>query len=165
MLNRSDAKQNASMSANILRFRSRAGRGQSMVEFAFIATIAMVVMLVGIQFALIGQAALAISQGSAALARYAAVNPGALGTYNGTATLNTAATNLLSPTIVSGLTVTVNSYQGTTGTQTSAPIAAQDRVVISMSYDASSKIFLPKNGLLGISFPTQLSASESQLYE
>ncbi len=39
-------------------------RGQAMVEFALIATLAMVVLLVGIQFAIIGQAALAVTQAS-----------------------------------------------------------------------------------------------------
>ena len=156
------------------RFRSR---GQSTVEFAIGASLALVVTLVGIQFAIIGQAALAVSQGASALARYAAVNPGGLGTYNGSATmpLPTGAENLLSPTITTSstsggsttydLTVSVASYQGSTNTTTSAPVAAQDRVVVSMSYDASKKIVLPSNTLLGISFPTTLSASDSQLYE
>jgi Flp pilus assembly protein TadG len=162
MLNRSHAKQTAALTRSRKR---RSGRGQSTVEFALMATLSLLVLVVGVQFALIGQSALAVSQGSSALARYAAVNPGALGTYNGTATLNTAATNLLSPTILSGLTVTVNSYQGTTSTETGAPIAAQDRVVISMSYNAASRIFLPSSTLLGVSFPTTLTASESQLYE
>ncbi len=52
--------------------RKRASRGQSAVEFAMISVLALVVMLIGIQFALIGQAAVAVSQGSSALARYAA---------------------------------------------------------------------------------------------
>jgi len=39
-------------------------RGQAMVEFALIATLSMVVLLVGIQFAIIGQAALAVTQAS-----------------------------------------------------------------------------------------------------
>ena len=156
------------------RIRSR---GQSTVEFAIGASLALVVTLVGVQFAIIGQAALAVSQGASALARYAAVNPGGLGTYNGAATmpLPTGAENLLSPTITSSsttggtttydLTVNVASYQGSTNTTTSSPVAAQDRVVISMSYNAAKKIVLPSNTLLGISFPTTLSASDSQLYE
>jgi len=141
-------------------------RGQSMVEFALISTVAMMVMFVGIQFALIGQAALAVSQGASALARYAAVNPGALGT-NGTVTLNTAAQQLLSSSILTNggadLTTTIASYTGTSTTTTSTP-AYTDRVVITLSYSATSKIALP-NPFFGIQFPTSLSASDSQMYE
>ena len=41
-----------------------------------ISVLALVVMLIGIQYALIGQAAVAVSQGSEALARYAAIEYG-----------------------------------------------------------------------------------------
>jgi hypothetical protein len=135
------------------------------------ATLALALMLIGIQFAIIGQAALAVSQGSSTLARYAAVNPGALGTYNGTATLDAGAQNLLSPSILtstggtSDLTVTINSYTGTTTTQTSTPVASQDRLVINLSYNAAKKIVLPSSTLLGITFPSTLTAADSQLYE
>jgi hypothetical protein len=126
----------------------------------------MMVMLVGVQFALIGQAALAVSQGSSALARYAAVNPGALGT-NGSVTLPTAASQLLSSSILTNggadLTTTIASYTGTTTTTTSTP-GYTDRVVITLSYNAASKIALP-NPFFGITFPTALSASDSQMYE
>lgn len=135
------------------------------------ATVALAVMLIGIQFAIIGQAALAVSQGASALARYAAVNPGALGTDNGSVSggsLPTAAQNLLSSSILSNsgsdLTVTIASYTGTTTTTTSSP-QYTDRVVISMSYNAANKIVLPSSTLLGISFPTTLTASDSQMYE
>ena len=144
-------------------------RGQSMVEFALISTVAMMVMFVGIQFALIGQAALAVSQGSSALARYAAVNPGALGT-NGTVTVTTgsAPAQLLSSSILTGtnnsdLTVTIASYTGTTTTTTSSP-GYTDRVLITVSYSAAGKIALP-NPFFGIHFPTTLASSDSQMYE
>ena len=137
-----------------------------MVEFALISTVAMMVMFVGIQFALIGQAALAVSQGASALARYAAVNPGALGT-NGTVTLPTAASQLLSSSILTNggadLTTTIASYTGTTTATTSTP-GYTDRVVITLSYNAASKIALP-NPFFGIHFPTALAASDSQMYE
>jgi Flp pilus assembly protein TadG len=159
------------------RERIRNRRGQSTVEFAIGATLALVVTIVGVQFAIIGQAALAVSQGASSLARYAAVNPGGLGTYNGTASmpLPSGAENLLSPTITTSstsggsttydLTVTVASYQGSTNTTTSAPVAAQDRVLVTMTYNAAKKIVLPSNTLLGITFPTNLTAQDSQLYE
>src|ERR1700721_2425561 len=99
MLNRT-RKLSARAAAGSLRPRtSRIGHGQSTVEFAMVSVLGLVLMMVGVQFALIGQVALSLSQGASALARYAAVNPGSFGTYNGTASLPGAASALLSPTI------------------------------------------------------------------
>ena len=162
---------------------SRLSRGQSMVEFALGATVALAVMLIGIQFALIGQSAVAVNQAAEALARYAAQNPGALGgttpQYNGTVAmpLPAAAQNLLpsslttsTTTTVKGkpvttydLTVNIASYTGSTTTTTNSP-AQTDKVVISLSYNAANRIVLPSTTLLGISFPSNLSASEAQMY-
>lgn len=177
MVNRSDAKQNASLTEEAAAAsgsqrlpRSRISRGQSTVEFAMIAVYAIIIMLVGVQYALLGQAALAVSQGSSAIARYAAVNPGALGTYNGTATLTATVQKLLPSSLLtnggSDLTVTIASYTGTTTTTTSAPVGTVDRLVITVSYNAKTgnKIALP-NPFLGITFPSTLSASDSQMYE
>jgi len=137
-----------------------------MAELAMIAPIAIIILLVGIQFAMIGQAALALSQGASALARYAAVNPGVVGP-NGTVTVTTAMQQLLSPSILTNggrdLTISISSYTGTTTTPTRSP-KYTDRLVISLSYNATSKIALP-NPFLGVSFPTTLSASDSQMYE
>jgi len=138
-----------------------------MVEFALISSVALMVMLVGVQFAMIGQAALAVSQGASALARYAAVNPGTMGT-NGTVSLTTAEKQLLSSSILTNnggdLTVTIASYTGTTTTTTSSP-GYTDRAVINISYSATSKIALPNPFLGLITFPTTLSATDSQMYE
>jgi Flp pilus assembly protein TadG len=169
MFKRDDAMRQAIRTALRRLRRGLISRGQSMVEFALISTVAMMVMFVGIQFALIGQAALAVSQGSSALARYAAVNPGALGS-NGTVTLTSgsAAQQLLSSSILTGtngsdLTVTIASYTGTTAVTTSSP-GYTDRVVITLSYNAAGKIALP-NPFFGIRFPNTLAASDSQMYE
>jgi hypothetical protein len=158
---------------------SRLSAGQSMVEFAIGATVALAVMLIGIQVALIGRPALAVNQAASALARFAAEQPGGLGTYNGAVTmpLPAAAEQLLpsslttSTTTGSGknqvttydLTVTVNSYSGSTTTQTNSPVQT-DKVVINLSYNAASKIVLPSATLLGMSFPSTLTASDSQMY-
>jgi Flp pilus assembly protein TadG len=150
--------------------KNRMSRGQSAVEFALMSSIALAVMLIGVQFALIGQAALAVSQGASALARYAAVNPGTMGPNSSVAAsaLPSAAQQLLSSSILTNsgtdLTVTVASFTGTTTTTTSSP-GYTDRAVVSMSYNAASKIFLPSSTLLGITFPTTLTASDSQMYE
>jgi Flp pilus assembly protein TadG len=145
---------------------SRTLCGQAMVEFALIAPLVLVVMVVGIQYALIGQAALALSQGASALARYAAVHRGQVGP-NGAVTLNAPIEQLLSSTILNDggkdLSVTIASYTGTTTTPTSSP-QYTDRLIITLSYDATKKVALP-NPFLGISFPTNLSASDSQMYE
>ncbi|HVA79799.1 MAG TPA: TadE/TadG family type IV pilus assembly protein [Candidatus Binataceae bacterium] len=141
-------------------------RGQAAVEFALISVIAMIVLLVGIQFALLGQAALAVSQASNSLARYASVYAGQLGT-NGTVTMSPAVQQLVSSSLMTNggndLTITIASYSGTSTTTTSSP-QQYDRAVIQVSYNASSKLVLP-NPFLGISFPSSLSATEAALYE
>ena len=145
-------------------------RGQSAVEFALISTVALSVMLIGVQFAIIGQAAVSVGQGASALARYAAVNPGTM-SPNGSVTassLPTAAQQLLSSSLLThsgaDLTVTTASYSGSTATTTNSP-GYNDRAVISLSYNASGKIFLPSATLLGMTFPTTLTGSDSQMYE
>jgi Flp pilus assembly protein TadG len=168
MLNRSSSKQNS----------HRTSRGQSMVEFALIAPLAIVMLLVGVQYAIIGSAALAVSQAASTLARYAAVNKNAMPT-NGTATLSNTSPpgSLLSTTICpasdttcSKLTVTVNSYSGSSNTQTNSP-RHTDRLLITLTYDATNKIALPNPfmqipGIFpGITFPTSLTYSDSQMYE
>src|ERR1700722_8789688 len=171
MLNRI-RKRSARAAAGSLRPRPGGiSRGQTAVEFAMVSVLGLVLMMVGVQFALIGQVALSLSQGASALARYAAVHPGSFG-YNGTASLPSDASALLSPTINDGkLTVNVNSYQACSTTQTSTPAATVDRVVVTLTYDATNKIALPNPFLAipgifpGIPFPTSLGAQDEQLYE
>jgi Flp pilus assembly protein TadG len=169
MLNRIDETKKVAISRS--RARSRISRGQGAVEFALILLLTLVVMLVGVQFAMIGQTALALSQGASAIARYAAVNE-PLGTlsasYSGAP--DAGMQNLLSPSIGTNswadLTVTINSYKGgTASTTTAAPVATVDRAVVTLSYDASGKIALPNPFLGMVTFPTALSATDSQLYE
>jgi len=151
--------------------RSWTSRGQTAVEFALIAVAFLLVITVGVQFAIIGQAALALSQGASAIARYAAVNEplGTIGaTYSGNP--NAAMQNLLSPSILTNgggdLTVTIASYKGSTVSTTTATPTQFDRAVVTLTYNASSKIALPNPLFLGlVTFPTSLSASDSQPYE
>lgn len=141
-------------------------RGQAAVEFAIIAVVALIVLLVGIQFAMLGQAALAVSQASDAIARFAAVNPGQLGP-NGTVPLNSTIEQLVSSTLLSNggndLTISIASFSQNTTTTTSSPTMG-DRAVVSISYNASSKIILP-NPFLSIPFPSNLTANEVEMYE
>jgi hypothetical protein len=83
--------------------------------------------------------------------------------------LPTPAQQLLSPTILTGsgsdLTVTVSSLKPDGTPEASTPLQGQDKVIVSLSYDATQKVVLPSSTLLGLSFPTTLTASDSQLYE
>jgi len=158
ILPRSTGKGAAASGSPRLR-RSRISWGQSATEFALILPLVFIVLLVGVQYAVIGQAALALSQGASGLARYAAVNPGIV--TNGKASgLPAAAQQLLSPTILTNgggdLTVGVTSSPGT---------AFGDTCTVNLSYSATSKMLLPDN-FFGIPlFPTSLSASAAHLYE
>jgi Flp pilus assembly protein TadG len=157
--------------------RNRVSRGQSAVEFALLSVFALAVMLVGVQYALIGQAAVAVSQGSSALARYVSSN---LGNYiaNGTvkaSTLPLAAQQVLPQSLMTNggadLTVTVNSYQGDGVTTEANPPAPGEQVVITLSYDTKTKIAVPNPFLQmpplfpGITFPRAVGATDSQMYE
>lgn len=137
-----------------------------MTELALITPVVIIVMVIGVQFAMIGQAALAVSQGAASLARYAAINPGTIGP-NGTVSLTSTMEQLLSSTLLSNggsdLTVNIASYSGTTTTTTSSP-QYTDRLTITLTYNTQSLIAVP-NPFLGIRFPTTVSASDSQMYE
>jgi len=150
-----------------MRLPARAyGRGQAMVEFALIATLAMVVLLVGIQFAIIGQAALAVTQASYLGARAASVNSSL--TSN---SLQTQIANQMSPTI-SGATVTLTNT--TDPTCSAGPGGTRSfgcPINVTVTYDATSKLFLPSNWtMLGtnssmITFPTSLTSTESAMTE
>jgi len=129
--------------------------GQSMVEFAMILTVALVILLVSIQYALIGQAALAVSQIAFQGARWASVNPNA----DETAIAGFILANG-SPTITQGgssaLTVTV--------TPNTVPRTFGQPVTVSIAYNASAQIVLP-NPFLGITFPTNLNGQQTALSE
>ena len=140
-------------------------RGQAMVEFALIATLSMVVLLVGIQFAIIGQAALAVTQASYLGARAASVN-----TSLDSNSLQTAIANQMSPTI-NGATVTLTNT--TDATCTAGPGGTRSfgcPISVTVTYDATSKLFLPANWtMLGnnavIVFPTSLTSTQSAMTE
>ncbi len=130
-------------------------RGQSMVEFALVSTIAMFILVVGAQVAIIANAALAVSQLVSQGTRYAAVNP----TYTSdtiSSYVKGAASNAINENNGGHLTVTVN--------PTTAPRTTGTSVSITLSYNAAGKIVLP-NPFFGISFPTTLSATETAMSE
>jgi Flp pilus assembly protein TadG len=157
--------------------RNRVSRGQSAVEFALISVLALTVMLIGIQYALIGQAAVAVSQGSSTLARYVASNPNSLGTNNGSvkgSALPVGVKQLLSQSILTNggddLTINVTSTTGTGAAETDPPKQG-DQLLLSLSYVTTSKLAVPNPFLAvpplfpGITFPGTVGASNSQMYE
>ena len=135
--------------------RLRGGsNAQSAVEFAFALPIVLITLVVGIQFAIIGEAALALGQVNYQGARYAAVNTGADQTAVKTYMLSVA-----SPTI------SANSGTYLTATLSPAPPCVfGSSVTVSLSYDAAHLLALP-NPFLGINFPTTLTSSESAFCE
>lgn len=138
--------------------------GQAMVEFALIATIIMVVLLVGVQFAIIGQAALAVSQASYLGARTASVNNTMTSDQ-----LNTTLQSQISPTI-SGATVSWALTNAADPACAGGTRSFGCPITVTVTYDATSKLFLPSSWtILGtthpIGFPTSLSASESAMTE
>lgn len=173
--------RNAAASRPLRLLSKRVNQGQAAVEFALISVFALAVMLLGVQYALIGQAAVAVSQGSSALARWVAsdaANGVALGTYNGSmkaSALPAAAQELLSQSILTNggkdLTVHVNSYTGTGAAEAVTPPPQADQLVISLSYDTTSKLAVPNPFLAipplfpGITFPATVAATDSQMYE
>ncbi len=128
-------------------------RGQSMVEFALTAAFAMIVLLMTIQLAIIGNAALALNQVAYAGARYAAINPSAtpdtIATY-----IKSIASPMINENGGADLTITVS--------PTTTPRTFGTAVQVSISYNLSNKLFLP-NPFLGISLPTTISGVKSTL--
>jgi uncharacterized protein (UPF0333 family) len=174
------------------RRKMGARQGQAAVEFALVLTVAMIVIFVGVQMALIGQAALALGQMNYQGARWAAVNP--------CATANDIANYMVcvgSPTIsqnCSNLTITLtdsNNPTGTAGTPTSCPPTSappacvptpastcgsprtfSSQLTLTLAYNAKAQLVLP-NPLVpnffgpgtGISFPTNLQSQETAMSE
>lgn len=141
-----------------------------------VSVLAFAILMITVQLALLGETALALSQGASAIARYAAVNEGTLGaSYSGSP--NAAMQNLLSSSLGSNgwgdLTVTIASLKGgTAATTTTTPEQGVDRAAVTLSYKTTSKIILGTNFLKvpgyfpGLSpFPSALSAQDQQLYE
>ena len=165
--------------------------GQAAVEFALVATVAMIVLFVAVQLALIGEDALALGQMNYQGARWAAVNPCATDiqiasyivsvgspsvTNSGGVTCGSLVTMAITDSrAVSGVNV---SRTGIKGTCSSPPPAAPSStcsdyrtfgtaVTINLSFDARHAIFLGNGtkwmGLIDI--PTTLTSTETAMAE
>lgn len=134
--------------------------GQAMVEFALIASIALIVLLVGIQFAIIGQAALAVSQGSYYAARYAAVQ-----TDTTSGNIQSRVSSQFSPTITSPSgALTVGMTTNATDPSCGPPRVFGCTIQVQVGYNATSKIVLG-NSFFGVSFPRQLNSTTQMMTE
>lgn len=131
-----------------------AGRAQAAVEMAIILPIVLMVLVVGIQYAVIGEAALALGQANFQAARYAAVNTSA-----DQSTVQSYMVSIASPVISSS-----NGQYLTSTLSPTPPCTFGSTVTVSVTYNASHLVALP-NPFLGIRFPTSLSSSESAFCE
>jgi hypothetical protein len=170
-------------------------RGQAAVEFALISVVAMIVLFVAVQLALIGEDALALGQMNYQGARWAAVNTcasddqilqymlfsgsptitnsgGSCGTY-----LSMDITDTQGAGPASTRTVTGTTCSAATATTTCAATAQRTfgtSVTIKLSFKLDKAIFLFGAGstsanakpFLGlVSFPTQLTSTETAMAE
>jgi Flp pilus assembly protein TadG len=145
----------------------KARRGQAMVEFALVLTIAVIVLFVSVQFALIGQLYLALGQMNYRGVRYAAVSPNCTDATIGCGLNNQSITaymlSVASPTIVSLTNKNVSALKVTYSTNGTGTKRVQgDTVTIACTLDITGDVFLPK---IGVPFPTKLSSSEHAFTE
>lgn len=139
---------------NINRKYVRSPVGQATVELALIAPIVSFVLVVAVQFAIIGSAALALGQANYEGARFASINT--------TATQSQVQTYMLS---VASPIISAGSGRYLSSTVTPAPPCSWGgSVTVSVSFDTSHLVMLP-NPFFGVKFPTSLSNSETAFCE
>jgi Flp pilus assembly protein TadG len=134
--------------------RSATHRGQAMVELALVMPIVLFVMLIGIQFALIGTAELGLGQADYQGARYAATNPTA-----SQSAIQSYLVSIASPIISAG-----GGKYLSASLSPAPPCTFGSSVTVSVTFDASHLVVLP-NPFFGIPFPTSLSNSETAFCE
>lgn len=127
-----------------------------MVEFAVVLTAALLVLLLGVQYAMIGQAILALNQLAYQGARYASINDSA-----DESAVASYMIHVGSPTLTArngrNLTIALN--------PANTPRSFGQTVTVSITFDASGEIFLPNPFLGIIVLPTALSTRESAMQE
>lgn len=149
------------------------GRGQAAVEFALVLSVGLIILVVAIQMALIGETALALGQVNYQGARYAALHQCA--TASDVAAFMTS---VASPTLRAGncganMAVTVTDINGTSSASgncatpgcAGTPRTFGSEVTVSVVYTIPpSQLFLP-NPFLGVSLPATLSSTEAAMSE
>ncbi len=144
------------MSRSRITKRGFRGRGQAMVEFALTAVVALLVLFLGIQFALLGQAALAVGQLAYQGARYASINP----TLNN-ATVISWMRGVASPTIANSdntiLNITINP-------DATRPVYGTVTVTVTLNPVKQKLVLLP-NPFFGINFSTMITSTQSAMVD
>ena len=190
-------KQNDGLAKSWAKVKSvgslKGHRGQAAVEFALVATVAMIVLFVAVQLALIGEDALALGQMNYQGARWAAVNTCAthaevvqymlsVGSPSVTKSGGSCGTQLkfiITDDIatdtapgISGSTCTTPTPTSCSGSPAPKSRTFGNPVKIQVNFDATKAIFLygaggstskPWLGL--INFPTTLTSTESAMAE
>jgi Flp pilus assembly protein TadG len=135
--------------------RMRRRRGQAMVEFAMISPVLMVIVALAVQFAIIAQSALALSELASASAEYAAQNESAD---------QTAVTNYVKSAASPSLMSNGGADLSVVLSPTATPRTPGTSVTVSISYITKSKIILP-NPFLGVSLPASLTDAGTAMGE
>ncbi len=134
--------------------RGGTGRGQAAVELALITPIVLFVMLVGVQYAIIGVAAMGLGQADYQGARYAATHSSA-----SQAAVQSYMVSVASPIISAG-----SGQYLTTSLSPAPPCVFGSTVTVSVTFNAGHLLALP-NPFFGVPFPTSLTNSESAFCE
>jgi Flp pilus assembly protein TadG len=144
-------------------------RGQAMVEFALLAPLALLLVVLGVQFAIIGRDAVGLSQASYQATRWASsIKPDAQ-----CADVTTYVTNMASPTIqaiisqsgiacgdsTKGVNV-VMSWTCPDTTQCTGVRPASTQLRISMTLNVANDLFVP-NPFLGVTLPQTLQSAQT----
>ncbi len=130
-------------------------RAQATVEMALVAPLAIVLMLVGIQYAILGVAALGLSQANYQAARYAAVNP-TISQSGVTSYVVSQASPILTASGGKYLTVGLNS---------ASPCTFGNSVNVSLTFDLNHLVVLPNPFLGMVTFPSSITNTESAMCE
>lgn len=148
-------------------------RGQAALEFALVLSVGLMILVVAVQMALIGETVLALGQVNYQGARYAAVHQCATASDVAAYMVSVASPTLVGSNCGANMTVTLTDVYGTNSSSGSCgtpgcegtPRTFGSQVTVSVAYTIpSSQMFLP-NPFLGISFPTQLSSTEASMSE
>jgi Flp pilus assembly protein TadG len=148
-----NARATGSLKAAAAKASLRARAGQTLVEFAFIIPVFLLLMLGVVQMVIVGGAALAVNQAAISCARYASLNPSAaqssVGSYLTANASPLISDSGLQPVVVSPLTV---------------PRATGSAVTVTITYKLQTKLFLGTT-FFGVTFPSQLSITQTMTSE
>jgi Flp pilus assembly protein TadG len=136
--------------------RALAGRaGQAMVEFAMMSPILMVIVALAVQFAIMAQSALALSELASTASQYAARNASA-----DQSAVTTYVKSAASPSLMSngGADLSVGL------SPTATPRTPGTSLTVTISYKTKSKIILP-NPFLGVTLPASITDTGTAMGE